>query len=83
MEQPDHIYDPDDWEYTALWTDRNDLADNCDVRFVGIKRFETLIKGPEYFCVWVGNDYQWFKTRGEAEAAWKADAAQTPQESST
>lgn len=72
MAEPDHIYDPDDWEYTMPWQDRDQLAEDCEVECQGIKRFETLIKGPEKFCVWVNGGYAWFNTRGEAEAAFKA-----------
>lgn len=74
MVEPNHIYDPDDWEYTMPWQDRDQLAEDCEVEFQGIKRFKTLINGPDKFCVKVGDGYEWFDTRDEAEAAFKAGA---------
>jgi hypothetical protein len=79
MAEPDHIYDPDDWEYTMPWQDRDQLAEDTEVEHAGIKRFKTLINGPDKFCVFIGGGYEWFNTLGEAEAAWKADA-DCPQE---
>ena len=75
MSDPDYIYNPDDWEYTLAWAERNTIAEDCEVEHAGIVRFKTLIKGPDVFCVRVGDEYAWFKTKGEAEAAWKAEAA--------
>jgi hypothetical protein len=72
MAEPDHIYDPDDWEYTMPWQDRQQLAEDCEVEFQGIKRFKTLINGPDKFCVMVGDGYEWFDTQDEAAAAFKA-----------
>jgi hypothetical protein len=74
MADPDHIYDPDDWEYTMPWRDRDQLAEDSEVQFQGVKRFKTLIGGPDKFCAMIANEYSWFDTEAEAEAAWKADA---------
>jgi hypothetical protein len=74
MADPDYVYDPDDWEYTHPWEDRDQVAEDAEVEFAGIKKFKTLVQGPDRFCVFVGNSYRWFNTMGEAEAAWKADA---------
>lgn len=80
MADPDYLYNPEDWEVTYSWGDRDNAAEDVEVEHCGIQKFATLTKGPDIFCVWLDNEYRWFKTRGEAEAAWKADAARTPQE---
>jgi hypothetical protein len=72
MAEPDHIYNPDDWEYTMPWQDRDQLAEDCEVEHQGIVRFKTLVNGPDKFCVKVGDSYEWFNTQAEAEAAFKA-----------
>ena len=69
------VFDPDDWEYTMPWEDRDQLAASCEVEHQGIKRFKTLIDGPDKFCVRVDGEYCWFDTKAEAEAAWKAELA--------
>ena len=79
MTDPDYIYDPHDWEYTLPWKDRNTLAQDWEVGFAGIGRFKTLIQGPDRFCVLVNNEYCWFDTMAEAEAAWQATLASAAQ----
>lgn len=78
MADPDFIYDPDEWELTHPWVNRDDLAENCEVHATSIKKFATLIKGPDRFCVFLDGKYEWFSTVSQAEVAWKA--AQFPQE---
>lgn len=78
MSEPDFVYNPNDWEVTYLWSDRDHLAEEAEIEHAGIERFKTLIQGPDRFCAWIGNKYCWFESRAEAEAAWKAD--QSPQE---
>lgn len=73
------IYDPEDWEYTCYWTDRNDLAD--ELRPETVKRFCTLLPGPDAFAATVpvswtdgeADDWeiQWFDTEADAIAATK------------
>lgn len=79
MADPNHVYDPDDWEYTIPWQDRDQLAEDCEVQFQGVKRFKTLIDGPDKFCVMIDHEYHWFDTVAEAEAAYKADMADSAQ----
>lgn len=82
MADPDYIYDPDDWEYTSAWEDRADLAEDAkELRCPGdIKRYETLIKGPDKFAAQVPTDIgedgdvhewelRWFDSEDEARKA--------------
>ena len=70
MSEPDYIYDPHNWEVTHAWRDRDMLADEAEIEFEGgVYRFETLVKGPEKFCIWTGDGYQWFDSLADAEAA--------------
>jgi hypothetical protein len=84
MPDPEYVYDPDDWEVTMPWEDRNDLLE--DMRWTGPydqpKMLKTLIHGPDR---WVANivlswddegdpnetELRWYET---AEAARKAIA---------
>lgn len=75
MSNPDYVYNPDDWEWTSPWADRNHLAEQCEVEFAGVVQFKTLVQGPDKFCVRIDGEYVWFDHKGEAEAAWKAEAA--------
>jgi len=75
MIEPDHIYDPDDWEYTMAWQERDQLAQDCEVEHQAIKRFKTLINGPDKFCVLIDNRYEWFDTLDAAQAAFDAAMA--------
>ena len=76
MPNPDWVYNPDDWECTYSWEDRDDLADHEEIEFSGIQRFATLIQGPDKFCAYINNEYVWFDSRADAEAAFKASSPQ-------
>lgn len=80
MAQPDYIYDPDDWEYTSEYKNRVDLVEGCELCVGDVKRFCTLIEGPDRFAanVVVSRDddgepneteIRWFDTEAEARAA--------------
>ena len=74
---PDFIYDPDEWEYTAAWKDRQDLAEDI-VKFVGeIKRFETLCRGADKWAALVPVSFDEDGDPDETEVRWfdsEADA---------
>ncbi len=79
---PDYVYDPDDWEATYCWADRDQLIDNIEVhnRTGEIVRLSTLVRGPDK---WVTNvvisfdedgspdetEVRWFDTEEDARAA--------------
>jgi hypothetical protein len=79
VSNPDWIYDPDDWEYTMPWPDRSTLTeDTIKPRLGEIKRFCTLINGPEKFAAYVlkkdaqdeGDvELQWFDSEAAAREA--------------
>jgi len=78
---PDYVYDPDDWETTYPWDDKSVLAEERDELRPGtLKRYETLIKGPDRWAAHVviardeeGDpvdiELRWFDTEEEARAA--------------
>lgn len=78
MTDPDYVYDPDDWEYTMEWAERGLLADDTIRPQLGeIKRFCTLMKGPDKFAAYVlkadaadhGDvELRWFDSEAEARA---------------
>lgn len=76
----DYIYDPDDWEVTYNWADRSEALEHADLATGDVKRFATLIQGPDKFAARVvvsrdddGNidetEIKWFDTEAEAKAA--------------
>lgn len=80
MPNPDYVYDPDNWESTFQWEDRFCLVDELSLWYKDIKRFETLVRGPDKFVVNVvlswddtgdpdETEIQWFDTKEEAEKA--------------
>ena len=80
MTDPDYIYDPDDWEYTHAYKYRGDLIEDLDLSEGEIKRFSTLVKGPDRFAAFVvvtrdaagypdETEIRWFDTEAEARAA--------------
>lgn len=69
MSEPDYIYDPDDWEWTEEFGKKDDLAENVEVIEGDVKRFCTLVKGPDKFCTRVGHEYRWFDNEADARAA--------------
>ena len=81
-QNPDYVYDPDDWEFTCGWKDRDLLVDEMAIAG-GLhepKEFSTLIKGPS---VWAKDvvltrddegsadetEVRWFTSLEEAEKA--------------
>ena len=79
MPDPDWIYDPDNWETTYDWGDRDDLAEGlCGD---DIMECHTLVQGPSKFCAMIGvgdrdengdfDDFevQWFDSKEEAKKA--------------
>ena len=73
---PDFIYDPENWEYTLPWSDRDTLAEGLDPNV--IHSYATLYKGPGKHVVTVHldtdgdgeqDDYEtkWFDHRYQAE----------------
>lgn len=76
MADPDYIYDPDDWEYTSCWADRGNLVDETlRTRLGEIKRFATLVEGPDKFAAYVLREGA--KDEGDVELRWfdsEADA---------
>jgi hypothetical protein len=80
-QMPDYLYDPDDWEVTYHWSDRDEAAECADLRQIGeIKEFGTLIEGPKVFLAVVPTEWdddgspaawkdQWFNSEAEAKAA--------------
>ena len=80
MKKPDWIYDPDDWEFTHDWEDRDLLIDDLCGELWEPKEFATLIKGPPVWAKEVvltrdGNgdpdetEMQWFNSLEEAQNA--------------
>ena len=82
--EPDYIYDPDDWEITFNYEDKGELlyyVHGAQFIPVGeVKRFATLISGPERFAAHVpvtwddkgdpdDAEFQWFETEKEARTA--------------
>lgn len=79
MGNPDYIYDPDDWEYTCAWDERSAITEDVkELRRPGdIKRYETLIKGPDKFAALVPIDVDEDGEAHEWETRWfdsEADA---------
>lgn len=77
MADPDFVFDPEDWECTYAWSDRADLAEAREVEHSDIVRFSTLVRGPDTYCARIDDEYRWFSTRAEAEAAWKTSQVPT------
>lgn len=70
--EPDHCYDPEDWEYTQSWEDRNEFVEQWDVNTP--HRVATLIDGPDRWCVlhWDevnGVETSWYNSEADARAA--------------
>lgn len=77
---PDYIYDPNDWEMTVGWRDREYLTDEMIGELWKPKEFGTLINGPAIWAkevVLAKDDHgdpdetevRWFKSLEEAEQA--------------
>ena len=81
MPDPAYIYDPEEWDATFDYGDRDYLAEeSLDALLPGVKRFKTLVHGPDKFAAMVavtfdedGNpdelELQWFDSEQEAQAA--------------
>lgn len=76
--EPDYLYDPNDWEYTCDWTERENMTDDLPVG--EIQRFSTLICGSDKWAARVvlerdkagdpiHSEIRWFNNQAEAEAA--------------
>jgi hypothetical protein len=71
---PDFIYDPEDWECTNEWCDRELLVEDR-VHEGKVHEFATLVQGPPTFAAYVvlnedeDGEWQWFESKAEAEAA--------------
>jgi len=88
---PDFIYDPDNWEMTLPWDDRSDLAQDTELWHTDIKRFETLVRGPDQWIVNIvlswddegdpdETEIRWFDTEDEAKRALADSLAGKPHE---
>ncbi len=77
---PAYVYDPDDWEATYHWGDRDDLAEHFEMETGGVRKVATLIQGPDRFVARIAlsrdengdpdeTEIQWFETEAEAKAA--------------
>lgn len=78
---PDFVYDPDGWEETYMWRDRNYLVeDQLDRYEQSPIEYATLIKGPPMWAVRVAltrdengdpdeTEIRWFTSLEEAQAA--------------
>lgn len=77
---PDYVYDPDEWEFTATWKERDILRDELNLWPGEIRRIGTLMKGPDMFVAEVAltvdedgcpeeTEIQWFASEEEAKAA--------------
>lgn len=56
---PDYIYDPDEWDCTYRWDDRDDLMESLEPYPGEVAKLGTLVEGPPVFLVRV------VKTRDE------------------
>lgn len=67
----DYVYDPEDWEVTYDFGSKSDLAED-QVGPGEMRRYATLIKGPDIFCACVSTDRRtgtmWFTSEDEARA---------------
>lgn len=79
-DDPDFVYDPDNWEVTYPWVDRAEMVDGMGLWYKDIKRLETLVRGPDKWVVDVvltwdddgdpdETELQWFDSKEEAEKA--------------
>jgi hypothetical protein len=81
LNEPAHVYDPKDWEFTHPWSDRCHFEEGLVPG--EIKQFATLIDGPPRFMALVvvstddagdadDTEYRWFDSEDEARAAIEA-----------
>lgn len=77
---PDYIYEPDNWEYTCNWDDRDNLTEDSDLFCGEVREYATLIQGPPVYAAHVPisfdadgdfeeTEIQWFHSLEEATAA--------------
>lgn len=79
--EPDYCFDPDNWEFTCHWSNRDEVHGYGDALSRGEPmRVATLIKGPDK---WVADvpvtwdehsdpdetEFKWFDSKEEASAA--------------
>lgn len=75
--EPDYCYDPENWEFTSLWVDRDMVHGEGEGLIPGeVLRIATLIKGPDKFVALIpgatdedASEIEWFDTEAEAQAA--------------
>jgi hypothetical protein len=64
---PDYVYDPENWESTFEFADRDLATEDC-LYDEPVKRYSTLVKGPD---IWAARDANgraaWFSTKEDAE----------------
>lgn len=85
-----HCYDPDDWEYTYAWADRDEVHGHGENLKTGEAMLVfTLLRGPRKWVAEVpisydtdGNpnetDIRWFDSEEEAQTALKGRVVSTP-----
>lgn len=81
--KPDYVYDPEAWEWTHEYSDRNAIMEECGADYGKVVAVNTLFSGPQLFAVRIGDEenadeIKWFNSREEADAfasAWKANNA--------
>jgi len=81
--KPDYCYDPDEWECTFTWKNRDDMFHDGHVSHLDVgdvKHVVTLLKGPDKFAVNVvtkrdpdgdveDSEIQWFDDAESARTA--------------
>jgi len=78
--EPDHIYNPDNWEWTVPYGEREAILSEEVQDSIGVVRYKTLYEGPEVFAANVPVEFdddgcperfevRWFATREAAEVA--------------
>ena len=76
MAKPDYVFDHSNWEITYEWGQRDELVmDDPELEKPGdVKRFSTLIEGPDKFAARVPisedeTEIRWFDSEAEARTA--------------
>lgn len=79
-DKPDYVYDPEDWEATYSWDDRDCLTEDISLGAGEVKMFRTLIQGPNKYVAEITltlddegcpdeTEIRWFDTLEAAQAA--------------
>lgn len=77
--EPDYIYDPDEWDVTYPYSDRDMFENEIGEVLSGneVKKYKTLVEGPDRFLASIVMsydeddqpdeiEYKWFDTEEEA-----------------